>query len=151
MNRLSTLRLVPVLALASILACNAFKSESANSNPDPEDEKNPELSLLHKYGWTVAGDPTEDKIDLPSPVTRVLATRLYLQASKTIGLDFSNYGGQTLSLRTYKVINEAERGHDIRAHLLIAEKRVVGAWLSVEGEDISPGIYALNVSPHKRN
>ena len=151
MNHLSILRLVPVLTLASLLTCHAFKSESANINQPPEDEKNPQLSLLHKYGWTVAGDPTDGKLDLPSPVTGLLATRLYLQASKTIGLDFSNYAGQTLSLRTYKVTNEAERGHDIRAHLLLAEKKVVGAWLSVEGEDIAPGVYALNVNSHKRN
>lgn len=151
MNHLSILRLVSVLVLASLLACHAFKSESATNNQHPEEEKNPELSLLHKYGWTVAGDPTDGKLDLPSPVTRLLATRLYLQASKAIGLDFSNYAGQTLSLRTYKVTNEAEREHDIRAHLLLAENKVVGAWLSVEDEDIAPGIYALNVNPHKRN
>jgi hypothetical protein len=149
MSRLSILRLVPALTLASLLACHAFKSESANTNQHPEDEKNPELNLLHKYGWTVAGNPTDSKLDLPSPVTRFLSTRLYLQASKTIGLDFSNFAGQTLSVRTYKVTNEAERGHDIRAHLLLAEKKLVGAWLSVEGEEIAPGIYALNVNPHK--
>jgi hypothetical protein len=151
LNRLSILRLVPVLALASLLACHAFSSESANTNQHPADEKNPELSLLHKYGWTIAGDPTDSRLDLPSPVTRLLATRLYLQASKTIGLDFSGYAGQSLPLRNYKVTNEAERGHDIRAHLLLAEKKVAGAWLSIEGEDIAPGIYSLNVNPHKRN
>lgn len=151
MIRLSILRLVSVLALASLLACHAFKSESATTNQHPEEEKNPELSLLHKFGWTVGDDPTDGKLDLPSPVTRLLATRLYLQASKAIGLDFSDYAGQTLSLRTYKVTNEAERGHEIRAHLLLAEKEIVGTWLSVEGEDIAPGIYALNVNPHRRN
>ena len=151
MNRVSILRLIPVLAVASLLACHAFKSGSANTNEHPEDEKNPELSLLHKFGWTVTGDPTDGKLDLPNPVTRLLSTRLYLQASKTIGLDFSNYAGRTLALRSYKVTNEAEREHDTRAHLLLAEKKLVGAWLSVEGEDISPGIYALNVNPHKRN
>jgi hypothetical protein len=140
-----------MLALASLLACHALKSESANINQHPGDEKNPELSLLHKYGWTVAGDPMAGKLDLPSPVTRLLATRLYLQASKTIGLDFSNHAGQTLSLRSYKVTNEAEREQKVRAHLLLAEKKIVGAWLSVEGEDIAPGVYALNVNPHKRN
>jgi uncharacterized protein DUF4830 len=150
MYRLSILTLVSVLALASVLACHAFKSESANTSRHPEDEKNPEVGLLHKYGWTVASDPTDGKLDLPNTVTRILSTRLYLQASKTISLDFSNYAGQTLALRSYKVTNEAERGHDIRAHLLLAEKNVVGAWLSVENEDISPGIYALSVNPHKR-
>jgi hypothetical protein len=149
MNRLSILRLVTVVGLVLLLACRP--SESTNVNQHIEDEKNPELSLLHKYGWTVEGDPTDGKLDLPSPVTRLLATRLYLQASKTIDLDFSDYAGQTLSLRTYKVTNETERAHDIRAHLLLAEKKVVGAWLSVAGEEISPGIYALNVNPHKRN
>jgi hypothetical protein len=28
---------------------------------------------------------------------------------------------------------------------------IVGAWLTVEGEDMAPGIYALDVNPHKRN
>jgi len=48
------------------------------------------------------------------------------------------------------VSNKAERGHDLRAHLLLADKKIVGAWLTVFGEDIAPGIYALNVLPHKR-
>jgi len=33
----------------------------------------------------------------------------------------------------------------------LAEKKIVGAWLTVEGEDRAPGIYALNVLPHKKN
>jgi hypothetical protein len=153
MNRVLILWLIPVLALASLPACHAFKLESANANQNSsrlEDEKNPELALLHKYGWTVEGDPTDSKLELPKPVTRLLFTRMYLQTSKAIGLDFSDYAGQTLPLRNYKVSNEAERGHDIRAHLLLAEKKIVGAWLSVQGEDISPGVYALNVLPHKK-
>jgi hypothetical protein len=76
---------------------------------------------------------------------------LYLLASKRIGLDFSNQAGQTLPLRTYKVMNDIERGHDIRAHLLLADKKVAGAWLSIEGSEIAPGVYVLNVNPHKRN
>ena len=116
-----------------------------------EDENNPELSLLHKYGWTVEGNPTDGTVDLPNPITRLLSTRQYLQASKGIGLDFSSYAGQTLPLRNYRVSNEAERGHDLRAHLLLADKKIVGAWLTVFAEEIAPGIYALNVLPHKRN
>jgi len=116
-----------------------------------EDEKNPELALLHKYGWTAEGEPMDGNLELPKPVTRLLSTRMYLQTSKAIGLDFSSYAGQTLPLRNYKVSNEAERGHDLRAHLLLADKKIVGAWLTVFAEEIAPGIYALNVLPHKRN
>jgi hypothetical protein len=152
MNRTSILRLVPVALLALLFGCQRAAQLSPGQNANrAEDEKNPALSLLHKYGWTVEGDPTEGKLELPSPVDRLLSTRLYLQASKAIGLDFSNYAGQTLPLRNYKITNDAERGHDIRAHLLLADKKIVGAWLSVEGEDIAPGVYALNVNPHKRN
>lgn len=152
MNRWSILSTIAMLALSSLLACQHIANSSASQNANrAEDEKNPELSLLHKYGWTVEGDPTDGKLHLPSPVTRLLSTRLYLQASKAIGLDFSNYAGQTLPLRNYKVTTDAERGHDIRAHLLLADKKIVGAWLSAEGEDISPGVYALNVRPHGRH
>lgn len=151
-NRSLILRLVPVALLALLLACQHAAQSSPGQNANrAEDEKNPALSLLHKYGWTVEGDPTDSKLEFPSPVDRLLSTRLYLRASKAIGLDFSDQGGQTLPLRTYKVTNEAERGHDLRAHLLLADKKVVGAWLSIEGEDISPGIYSLNVSPHKKS
>jgi hypothetical protein len=151
MNRSLILRLIPVASLALLLACQHAAQSSPGQNPNrAEDEKNPELSLLQKYGWTVEGDPTDSKFELPSPVNRLLSTRLYLRASKAIGLDFSDHAGQTLPLRNYKVTNEAERGHDLRAHLLLAEKKIVGAWLSVEGEAIAPGVYALNVLPHKR-
>ena len=109
------------------------------------------LALLHKYGWTAEGEPMDGNLELPKPVTRLLYTRMYLQTSKAIGLDFSSYAGQTLPLRNYKVSNKAERGHDLRAHLLLADKKIVGAWLTVFAEEIAPGIYALNVLPHKRN
>ena len=150
MNRLFLLSVIS--ALIAVLSCQYLAQSSSNQNASRvEDEKNPELSLLRKYAWTVDGDPTNSRLELPKPVTAQVSSRLYLQVSKTIGLDFSNCAGQTLALRSYKVTNEAERGHDIRAHLLLAEKNVVGAWLSVENEDISPGIYALSVNPHKRN
>jgi hypothetical protein len=151
MNRSLIPRLVPLALMALLFGCQHFAPSSANQNASrAEDEKNPELSLLHKYGWTIEGDPSDSQLDLPSPVNRLLSTRLYLQASKAIGLDFSNHAGQNLPLRNYKVTSEAERGHDLRAHLLLAEKKVVGAWLSVEGEALAPGVYALNVLPHKK-
>ncbi|HEY8203951.1 MAG TPA: DUF4830 domain-containing protein [Pyrinomonadaceae bacterium] len=150
--RLIARMLLIVALLSSVLACqNAGQSSGIQSGDRAEDEKNPELSLLRKYGWTVEGEPKETTMELPNPVDKLLATRLYVLASKRIGLDFSNQAGKTLPLRTYKVINEVERGHDIRAHLLVADKKIVGAWLSVEGSESAPNIYALNVNPHKRN
>jgi len=135
--------------MSSLLACQGVVRSANQSTNRTGDEKNPELALLHKYGWAAEGDPTEGELGLPRPVTALLSTRLYLAASKGIGLDFSDYAGQTLPLRNYKVTNEVERGHDLRAHLLLADEKIVGAWLSVEGEDTAPGVYALNVSPHK--
>ncbi len=145
------LSFISVLALTSLLGCQDVARSSNQNVNRVENEQNPELVLLRKYGWTVAGDPTDSKLALPKPVTGQLSTRLYLQASRAIALDFSNYAGQTLPLRNYKVTNDAERGHDIRAHLLLADRKIVGVWLSVEGEDISPGVFALNVNPHKPN
>ena len=151
MKHLLVLRLIPLLLLSSPPACQRAGQTPPDQNATrPDDKDNPELSLLHKYGWTAEGDPTEGTLALPSPVTAYLSTRQYLSASKAIGLDFSDRAGQSLPLRTYKVGNEAERGHNVRAHLLLAEQKVVGAWLTVEGEDIAPGIYPLNVNPHKR-
>jgi hypothetical protein len=144
--------LLTVALIASLISCRHFAESLPQNNANRvEDEKNPELSLLHKYGWTVEGEPTETTMELPNPVDRQLSTRLYLLASKRIGLDFRDQAGKTLPLRTYKVINEVERGHDIRAHILLADKKIVGAWLTVFGEETAPGIYALNVNPHKRN
>jgi hypothetical protein len=151
MNHLLTLWLIPVLLLASPPACQRAGQTSSNQNASSsEDKDNPELSLLRRYGWTVEGDASESTLELPRPVTAYLSTRRYLEASKAIGLDFSEWAGHSLPLRTYKVSNEAERGHDLRAHLLLAEQKIVGAWLTIEGEDIAPGIYPLNVNPHKR-
>ena len=137
-----------VFGLLTLLACQHAAQSLTNQN-NPDDEKNPELAVLHKYGWTVEGEPTESTVELPTPVDRLLVTRLRLLASKRIGLDFRDQAGKTLPLRTYKVINDAERGHNVRAHLMLADKKVVGAWLTVEGEETAPGIYALNVNPHK--
>jgi hypothetical protein len=142
--------LLTVAFLSSLPACQHTVHSSANQNTGREDvEKDPELALLRKYGWSAEGGPTESMLTLPRPVTAQLSTRLYSQASKAIGLDFSDRAGETLPLHTYKVTNDAERGHDIRAHLLVAEEKTVGAWLSVEGEEIAPGVYPLNVQPHK--
>lgn len=150
--RLPARVLIITALMSSLLACQQSVVRSSNQSANrTDDEKNPELALLYKYGWTVQGEPTDSTIELPTPVDRLLVNRLHLLASKRIGLDFRDQAGKTLPLRTYKVTNEAERGHDIRAHILIAEKKIVGAWLTVEGEDIAPGIYALNVNPHKRN
>ncbi|MFN2576626.1 MAG: DUF4830 domain-containing protein [Pyrinomonadaceae bacterium] len=150
MKRWPILSTIAIVALSSLLACqrSAHSSPEQNANR-AEDQKNPELALLHTYGWTIEGDPTASKLELPSPVDRLLSTRLYLRMSKAIGLDFSNHAGQTLPLRNYKVTNDAEQDHDIRAHLLLADSKIVGAWLSVANEDIAPGVYALNVNPHQ--
>src|SRR6266480_83948 len=102
-----------IVGLMSLLACRHFAQSSPNSNSNRvEDEKSPELSLLRRYDWTAEGEPTEGKLQLPRPVTAQLSARTYLQASKAIGLDFSDQAGQTLTLRNYKVTNAAERGHD---------------------------------------
>ncbi len=150
--KLAVSALVTIGLMSPLISCRHFAQSSDQHNANrADDEKNPELKLLGKYGWTVEGEPTETTIELPTPVDKLLSTRLYSLASKRIGLDFSNQAGKTLPLRTYKVINEVERGHDIRAHLLLVDKKVTGAWLSVEGSERSPNIYALNVNPHKPN
>ena len=142
-----------IAVLISLVACQHGVQSSANQNANrAEDDKNPELSLLHKYGWTVVGEPADSTIELPAPIDRLLVSRLRLSASKRIGLDFGDQAGKTLAVRTYKVTNDAERGHEIRAYLLLSGTKVVGAWLSVagkEGEELAPNIYALNVNPHK--
>lgn len=146
--RAPTLFAIAVLSL--LLACQHAAQTSLTQDANrADDEKNPELALLHKYGWTVEGKSTDSTIELPTPVDRLLNTGLYLLASRRIGLDFRDQAGKTLPVRTYKVINDVESGHDIRAHILLAEKRIVGAWLTVKGEEIAPGIYALNVNPHR--
>ncbi|OLE54851.1 MAG: hypothetical protein AUG51_05775 [Acidobacteria bacterium 13_1_20CM_3_53_8] len=152
MNSPLILWLIIVLALASPLACQ--KSESANrqlssNQNESRPEANPELNLLRRYGWTAEGAATESMLELPNPVTAYLSTRRYLEASKVIGLDFSGHAGQKLPMRTYKVTNEAVRGYDLRAHLLIAGQDIVGAWLSVVGDE-APGVYPLSARPHQR-
>jgi hypothetical protein len=150
MNRSSIAWMIAVVAFWSLLACqHVARSSGQPDNLQREEEKNPELNLLHKYGWTVEGEPTDSTIEVPTPVDRLLVSRLQLLASKRIGLDFTDQAGKTLPMRIYRVTNEAERGHEIRAYLVLADKKLVGAWLSVFGEDLAPNIYALNVNPHK--
>ena len=70
---------------------------------------------------------------------------LYLRASREIGLDFTPYAGQTLPIRVYQLGREPHRNLAVREFLLIADERVVGAWLDVEQG--APGLYTLNTKP----
>src|SRR5438045_3635750 len=108
--RLPARVLIITALMSSLLACQGVVRSANQSTNRTGDEKNPELALLHKYGWAAEGDPTEGELGLPRPVTALLSTRLYLAASKGIGLDFSDYAGQTLPLRNYKRSEERRVG-----------------------------------------
>ena len=111
--------------------------------------EDPYTPVLRQYNWNPRGTPTIVMVTLPPaeelPSTMGPPWALYLQASQEIGLDFTQYAGQTLPLHVYPVGREPQQSQAVRGFLLIADKRVVGAWLDVEQG--APGLYPLNTKP----
>jgi hypothetical protein len=103
------------------------------------------VGLLEQYGWTPKGEPIVQPMTIPQPANfnhPGPPFNLYLEASKTVGMDFTPWAGQELQLRTYFLGHEPIENLEVYGHLLVEEQRVVGAWVSVKRQ--RPGVHPID-------
>jgi hypothetical protein len=96
--------------------------------------------LLAEHGLAPTGATVIERIELGDPSEPPWL--FYAEASQQIGLAASWDRGATLELRTTPINGSID---GLRAHVLIEDGRIVGAWLS--HPDAAPGIYALDAPP----
>jgi hypothetical protein len=97
-------------------------------------------ALLERFGLTAAGPTTSTEVVIGDVAD--VPWMLYLEVSRTIGLDFATLAGATGELRTTPLM---ALHVGTRLHVLLVGGVVRGAWLSVE--DAAPGIYPLSEPP----
>ena len=146
MARITRAALAAALVLA---ACGRLPEDLASARPTTRAQAaDPYRALLEHYHWTPQESPRVLSVAIPQPEAWNSAEgqpfNFYLAASRSIGLDFMPWAGQTLELRTYLLGGTMPPQHAIYGQLLGDERQVVGAWLSVDAE--APGIYPLNLS-----
>jgi hypothetical protein len=104
-------------------------------------------ALFQRYGWNVNGKHAVDELSLPSAAEFALAGRehrttgmhltepfeYYAALSAKVGLDPRPYAGKPAEILTFFL--DGKRGEfahgSALGHALIAERRIVGAWVSV--------------------
>lgn len=103
---------------------------------------NDPTGLLIQYGWTINGTGQSAPFTVPPQGNYDQPTQRLLDASKTVGLDFSPLAGKDLRVQIFPLNETSKGGQPVNGHVLMNGKDVVGAWLSV-GEQV----YALNAKP----
>jgi hypothetical protein len=104
-------------------------------------------ALFQRYGWNVSGKHMVDEFALPGAAEFAVAGRelrtigvhlsepfeRYATLSAAVGLDPRPYAGKPAELMTFFL--EGKRGEFAQGaalgHVLISERRIVGAWVSV--------------------
>jgi len=96
--------------------------------------------LLAEHGLEPAGATSIEQLEIGDPSEPPWV--FYAAASQQIGLAAGWDRGAALELRTTPVRGPVD---GLRAHVLVEDGRIVGAWLSHPDE--APGIYALDAPP----
>ncbi len=139
--------LVLVLILIGVVVGTGYSLINRRASPVAFEDSY--TAILRQHNWTPREAPNIVTVTLPSadelPLAMAPPWSLYLGASREIGLDFTSYAGQTLPLRVYQLSGEPNENQVVRGFLLVADERVVGAWLDVEQG--APGLYPLNTKP----
>lgn len=142
MKRYSVLAWLLAAALLLLSGC-ASGTPAARSEPE---------MLLDRYGWSTVGDVQSATIVVPADFTLRSGHapwRVWLDLSKSVGLDFSSQAGETVKILRYKVrdLKGRLRDDDLQAILLVdPADHPIGAWLapiegagmgySIEGKDL---------------
>lgn len=156
-------RLIPIasLAAACLCACDPWSRPGSAASPEGapdtpalfaagDSAAAAEGELLRRYGWTVLRGPARDTFRLPDPVDRFRNTEKYLHASQTIGLDFGRHAGRLARTHTYRVAKPGLGSlSGLRAHLLLVDGKIEGAWISAE--NAAPGIYSMQLGANSRH
>lgn len=109
--------------------------------------------FLEAHGWSIVGSVKESTTEIPSDFSLVSGSPpwvVWLDLSRSVGLDFSDHAGETVKILHYQV--EDQEGHmsgdyDWQANLLVDQSdRVMGAWVtpveargmgsSIDGKDL---------------
>jgi hypothetical protein len=133
----SVLRATPDRSLAQIVtALRAIRAVDGDAR-----------ALIQRYGWNVTGKHAVDEFSMPSAAEFALAGRehrttgvhltepfeYYATLSAKVGLDLRPYAGKPAEVLTFFL--DGKRGEFAQGsalgHVLIAERRIVGAWVSV--------------------
>ena len=111
------------LYLLSILII-LFISLSVFASSTRENQKN--IDFLNSFGWKVGNSPIEiSEITIPMDFDDVYDEYNIIQ--NEAGFDLEEFKGKKGTRYTYKVLNYPKKeNEDIRANILIAEKKVIG-------------------------
>jgi hypothetical protein len=139
-------------ALFASAACGGAPPEATPSPAQPSIEApshsvDPLSSeLLRRHGLHPAGPTQFSSVRIGPPRE---GWDIVLEESRKIGLDFASLTGTNVQMRTTPVVGNLGPQHDCagcskggRVHVLVAEERIVGAWLS--DKVTVPGVYALS-------
>ncbi len=96
--------------------------------------------LLVEHGLTATGASASTLMEVGDPAEQPWS--LYLEASRSAGLDFADQAGMVAELRRTPIAGAAA---DAAVFVLVHDGRVIGAWLSPGGT--SSGVRSLAEHP----
>ena len=132
-------KLLLFVILALIIALAAYFITSARKEAAADAEfamsTNAErVEFLNKQGLIVKPEPAEsEKVLIPSEFSDVYKDYAALQSSQ--GFDLEKYKGKEAELITYRVLNYPNCRDNVTANLLVADGRLIGADITIEGEN----------------
>lgn len=130
-----------ILLLLALVAAGAFAACENGQRPDAMSQR-----LLDRYDIEPTGSTTTQQMEVGEFAEDGMPWEVYLEASRSIGLDFTEHLGEPAEIRTTPVEGGAP---DMRLHVLVLDGgRTIGAWLSSE-DDATGGsaIYPLDDPP----
>ena len=131
------MKLWPVLLVLALVPLGCSADEMAPPSASPSPSALSAVSLASQHGLHVlGGSPTT----LPQSLD-ALPWDLYQTACRKSGFDLRPYRGQEV-LFTAHPLQERHRGAAATLWTISADDRLVGAYVSVDGE--MPGVYSLD-------
>jgi hypothetical protein len=130
-----------ILLLLALVAVGALVACENGPRPDAASQR-----LLDRYGIRPTGSTTTQQMEVGEFAEDGMPWEVYLEASRGIGLDFTEHFGEPAEVRTTPVEGGAP---SMRLHVLVLKGgRTIGAWLSSE-DDATGGsaIYPLDDPP----
>jgi hypothetical protein len=130
-----------ILLLLALVAVGALAACENGPRPDAVSRR-----LLDRYDIQPTGSTTTQQMEVGEFADEGMPWEVYLEASRTIGLDFTEHFGESAEVRSTPIEGGAP---GMRLHVLVLRGgRTIGAWLSSE-DDATGGsaIYPLDDPP----
>jgi hypothetical protein len=136
------MRLVTALPLVVALVVAGCAGADSGQRPTPDfvTVDPVTLELLEAHGLRPAGPTAARQVTVDDP--RDLPWALYLEVSRSIGLDFTSLEGQVAELRATRIVGS---NPDAAVYVLVHGGRAVGAWVDPGGS--SSGVLSLADRP----